>query len=180
MPAATVELTDIARRLVDRGARGRTEATVQSDVRLVLLAAQLNLTEHDVLDVHLEAQVGDRRRIDIEMGRCVIEVKKDLRVSSVLEDAAEQLAGYVAERTAQDGHRYTGIVTRRIVGWQASRSLKTDLALHALEQAIWNQPTTPERDTSSLSTPVGTQSSGAGVTAGWRSQPSRSGWRRLG
>ena len=29
--------------------------------------------------------------------------------------------------------------SRRIVGWQASRSLRTDLALHALEQAIWEQ-----------------------------------------
>ena len=29
--------------------------------------------------------------------------------------------------------------SRRIVGWQASRSLKTDLALHALEQAIWDR-----------------------------------------
>ena len=26
-----------------------------------------------------------------------------------------------------------------IVGWQASRSLRTDLALHALEQAIWSR-----------------------------------------
>ena len=29
--------------------------------------------------------------------------------------------------------------SRRIVGWQASRSLRTDLALHALEQAIWER-----------------------------------------
>jgi putative transposase len=27
-----------------------------------------------------------------------------------------------------------------IVCWQASRSLRTDLALHALEQAIWTRP----------------------------------------
>ncbi len=31
----------------------------------------------------------------------------------------------------------TDVFSRRIVGWQASRSLKTDLALDALEQAIW-------------------------------------------
>jgi len=30
----------------------------------------------------------------------------------------------------------TDVLSRRIVGWQASQSLKTDLALHALEQAI--------------------------------------------
>jgi len=29
------------------------------------------------------------------------------------------------------------VYSRRIVGWQASRSLRTDLALNALEQALW-------------------------------------------
>jgi putative transposase len=41
------------------------------------------------------------------------------------------------------GFVYVSFVTdafsRRIVGWQASRSLKTDLALNALEQAIWER-----------------------------------------
>ena len=33
----------------------------------------------------------------------------------------------------------TDVYSRRIVGWQASRSLKTDLALDALEQAVWDR-----------------------------------------
>jgi len=33
----------------------------------------------------------------------------------------------------------TDVFSRRIEGWQASRSLKTDLALDALEQAIWSR-----------------------------------------
>jgi putative transposase len=33
----------------------------------------------------------------------------------------------------------TDVYSRRIVGWQASRSLKTDLALDALEQAVWER-----------------------------------------
>lgn len=41
------------------------------------------------------------------------------------------------------GFVYVSFVTdafsRRIVGWQASRSLRTDLALNALEQAIWER-----------------------------------------
>jgi putative transposase len=41
------------------------------------------------------------------------------------------------------GFVYVAFVTdaysRMIVGWQASRSLRTDLALHALEQAIWTR-----------------------------------------
>ena len=38
----------------------------------------------------------------------------------------------------------TYVFSRRIVGWQASRSLKTDLALHALEHAIWERTRTGE------------------------------------
>ena len=63
-----IDLRELAGRLARRR-RGRTEATVQADVRMLLLASGLNLTEGDVLDVELEAQLGDRRRIDIEMGR---------------------------------------------------------------------------------------------------------------
>ena len=33
----------------------------------------------------------------------------------------------------------TDVYSRRIVGWQASRSLRTDLALDALEQGIWSR-----------------------------------------
>ena len=34
----------------------------------------------------------------------------------------------------------TDVYSRMIVGWQASRSLRSDLALDALEQAIWLAP----------------------------------------
>jgi len=33
----------------------------------------------------------------------------------------------------------TNVFSRRIVGWQALRSLRIDLALHALQQAIWDR-----------------------------------------
>ena len=33
----------------------------------------------------------------------------------------------------------TDAYSRRIVGWQASRSLRSDLALQAMEQAIWER-----------------------------------------
>jgi len=53
---------------------------------------------------------------------------------------------WVADLTcvkAWSGFVYVAFVTdvylRRIVGWQASRSLKTDLALHALEKANWER-----------------------------------------
>lgn len=85
----------------------RTEADLQAEVRQLLLMAPLDLTD----DVLLEPQVGDRRRIDVEIGSTVIEVKKDLRVGNVRSEAVTQLQGYVAKRQATFGRRYVGILT---------------------------------------------------------------------
>ena len=96
-------------RLVNRD-RVHSEATVQSDIRLLLLTGGLGLEDHD-LDVDLETQVPGRRRIDIEVGFTVIEVKKDLRKAAVVRDAVKQLAGYIASRSEATGQRYVGILT---------------------------------------------------------------------
>jgi hypothetical protein len=84
---------------------------VQSDVRLLLLAAPLDLGDEDLDLIELESPVGLRRRIDVEAGFSVIEVKRDLRAGSVREEAIAQLAGYVADRTAALGQRYIGLLT---------------------------------------------------------------------
>ena len=96
-------------RLTNRD-RVHSEASVQSDIRYLLLSGDLGLAEHD-LDVELEAPVPGGRRIDVEVGFTVIEVKKDLRSAAVVEAAKEQLAGYVASRSHQTGQRYVGILT---------------------------------------------------------------------
>lgn len=88
----------------------RSEATLQADVRQLLLDGGLNLDEND-LTVDLEAQVGDGRRIDIEVGFTAIETKKDLRSAAILKDAVKQLSGYVQARTEQVSQRYVGILT---------------------------------------------------------------------
>ncbi|MXZ99044.1 MAG: hypothetical protein F4076_12455 [Acidimicrobiaceae bacterium] len=85
-----IDLRELAERLANRSLKGRSEATVQSDVRMLLLAAGLNLTEGDVLDVKLESPLADRRRIDIEMGRTVIEVKRNLAPQGSLKDLCER------------------------------------------------------------------------------------------
>lgn len=102
-------LQDLVDRLADRD-RVRAEAVVQADIRQLLLAGGLGLAEHD-LDVDLETPVPGRRRIDVEVGFTVIEVKKDLRSAAVVRDAIKQLAGYVASRSEQTGQRYVGILT---------------------------------------------------------------------
>ncbi|MFD1722405.1 N-6 DNA methylase [Amnibacterium endophyticum] len=110
MSTVIVDLAEVAARLSARSGT-RAEANVQSDLRMLLLSAGLNLREGDLEDVVLEAPVGKRRRIDVEVGATVFEVKKDLRTGNVRDDAVEQLAGYVRDRVAQTGARYVGVLT---------------------------------------------------------------------
>ena len=70
-------------RLVNKAGGVRSEATIQSDVRMLLLDPELGLDDDD-LEVHLEAQVGPGRRIDVEIGCTVIEVKKSLASPSTI------------------------------------------------------------------------------------------------
>lgn len=78
---------------------------------MLLLEAPLNLTELGVETVDLETPAGLRRRIDVEAGFTVIEVKRDLRVGKVREEAIDQLAGYVMQRSSTLGQRYVGVLT---------------------------------------------------------------------
>ena len=64
----------------------------------------LELDEGDLV-VNLEAQVGDRRRIDVETGSTVVEVKRDLRKGKVRTEELDQLGGYVEKRVSDTGRR---------------------------------------------------------------------------
>ncbi len=97
-------------RLADRDSP-RTEAEIQADVRSFILTAPFSLHEEDVRIVALESPVGIKRRIDVEVGSTVIEVKRDLRKGKVREDAVDQLAGYVQTRADETGLRYAGVIT---------------------------------------------------------------------
>lgn len=87
----------------------RPEATTQADIYALLTEADIGLGTDEVAT--MEAQVGDgtRRRIDVEIGQCVIEVKKNLHAAD-LASAEEQLGGYVKQRSEALG-RYVGILT---------------------------------------------------------------------
>lgn len=99
----------IIRRLASRKPM-RPEATTQADIYMLLTTAALGLDTDDVVTMESQLADGTRRRIDIEAGHVVIEVKKDLRAGD-LTDAEKQLAGYVAQRTKELGGRYVGILT---------------------------------------------------------------------
>jgi SAM-dependent methyltransferase len=102
-------LKPLLARIADRGA-ARSEATLQADIRQLLLAADFGLFDHE-LDVDLEAPAGHGRRIDIQVGFTVIEVKKRLQPGRALHEAERQLAGYVSSRSQETGQRYVGILT---------------------------------------------------------------------
>ncbi len=97
-------------RLINKSDAVRSEATIQSDVRMVLMDPELGLAEQD-LDVDLETPAGHGRRIDVEVGCTVIEVKRSLAAPAALAAARQQLAGYVTTRSSEMGQRYVGILT---------------------------------------------------------------------
>lgn len=97
-------------RLVNATGALRSEATIQADVRMVLLDPHLGLAE-DKLEVQLEAPVGQGKRIDVEVGCTVIEVKRSLATPAAITTATTQLCGYVTTRAAEIAQRYVGILT---------------------------------------------------------------------
>ncbi|NYF59354.1 class I SAM-dependent methyltransferase [Micromonospora purpureochromogenes] len=102
-------LQPLLARIADRRA-ARTEATLQADIRQLLLAGDFGLFDSH-LDVDLEAPVGGGRRIDIEVGYTIIEVKRRLQTGRPLLEAERQLGGYVRSRSLESGQRYVGILT---------------------------------------------------------------------
>lgn len=113
--SAAVGSVDLSRLVAGMAERDqpRSEANVQSDLHTLLLAAPLSLHDQDLEDqvITLEKQAGERRRIDVEVGQCVFEVKRDLRVGKVRAEAREQLTDYVVARTTQTRQRYVGVLT---------------------------------------------------------------------
>ena len=110
MPLPASDLRELVTRLADRKA-GRTEANVQSDLHMLLAAGPLDLGDDKVQDIVLESPAGQRRRIDVETGFTVFEVKRDLRTGKVRQDAVLQLTGYVASRAEAMQQRYVGVLT---------------------------------------------------------------------
>jgi hypothetical protein len=103
-----IDLADLCRDIAKRGPN-RNEATLQADIR-TLLKHGVKLPDNQVVSIEDQTNDGTRRRIDVAVGRTVIELKKDLRAPAALA-ALEQLAGYVKTRSSQFGDRYVGVLT---------------------------------------------------------------------
>jgi hypothetical protein len=115
----------------------RSEADIQTDVSLLLTLADLGLDEDDVVKREVPTADGTRRRIDVEVGHCVIELKKDLRTGNVLGDAETQLAGYVESQQNRLGSRYVGILTDGTT-WRLYR-LNDENALQLVDELVLDE-----------------------------------------
>jgi hypothetical protein len=116
---------DAVTRLVSRDAT-RTESDLQADIYALLVHGGLSLRADQVARLEVQLADGSRRRIDVEIGHCVIEVKKDLRITGVLESARAQLATYVAAQSEKLESRYVGILTDG-TSWHLYRLVATEL-----------------------------------------------------
>lgn len=107
---ATVDVVAVLERIRRRDP-GRPEAQLQAEIYQLLTMGALDLVEGDVAKLEVQTGDGTRRRLDVQIGHCCIEVKKDLRVGNVLQEARDQLAGYVQQQSARYGQRYVGMLT---------------------------------------------------------------------
>ncbi|MCR8670107.1 N-6 DNA methylase [Agrococcus sp. HG114] len=89
----------------------RTEADVQQNLGAFLTLAPLGLADNQVSKVEVPTGDGTRRRIDVEYGRLIIEVKKDLTVANAVTKAEPQLRGYLEVKRDATGDEYAGIIT---------------------------------------------------------------------
>lgn len=117
----------------------RPEAQLQADIYGLLTAGVLQLKGDEVARLEVQTGDGTRRRLDIEVGTCCIEVKKDLRPGNVLEAARNQLAGYVQTQAATFGTRYVGIITDG-VSWHLYRLVDGILQPVSLLTAAATEP----------------------------------------
>ena len=107
--------SDLVVRLSQQAPAVRTEADIQSDIKMLLLSAPdlLPSDGSSSKSLQLEEQLGDgsRRRIDIALGATVIEVKKTLTTEVEASDYINQLRGYVETRMEQTKSRYNGVLS---------------------------------------------------------------------
>lgn len=119
----------------------RPEATTQGDIYALLTQADIGLGTDEVAKMEAPVGNGTRKRIDVEIGQCVIEVKKNLHAAD-LEAAEQQLAGYVSQRTEAFG-RYVGILTDGRE-WRLYHLLDGGLELVSIHTLSAQNPNTDE------------------------------------
>jgi SAM-dependent methyltransferase len=109
--AATVNRLrrDVARRLVDRY-HNRQQSMAHADIQQLLLIGGLGLAPSD-LGEDRTTSPSEHSQIIVETARTVFEVRRDLRVPSILKAAEHQLKSSLDDYRHQTNERYAGIIT---------------------------------------------------------------------
>lgn len=103
-------LRDLHDRFVERRP-ARTESDIQAGVSAFLLLSPFGLQSSEILKLEEQVNDGTRRRIDISIGKLIIEVKKDLSHTKTLNDGFAQLGGYLETRGQQENFLFAGVLT---------------------------------------------------------------------
>lgn len=135
---ATQDVVDVLER-IRRREPARPEAQLQAEIYQLLTMGALDLDQDQVAQLEVPTVDGTRRRLDVQVGHCCIEVKKDLRVGNVLVAAREQLAGYVRQQAQTFGTRYVGILTDGAM-WHLHRLDDDELVEVAVLDAARSDP----------------------------------------
>ncbi|WP_099299332.1 N-6 DNA methylase [Corynebacterium dentalis] len=121
--------SDLIQRLTQQDSAGRTEADIQSDIKMLLLSAPNLIPSGEqastVLKLEDQLADGSKRRIDIALGATVIEVKRRLITQAEANEYIVQLQGYVETRMMQTGSRYNGILSDGRNWWLFEQDPKT-------------------------------------------------------
>ncbi len=103
-------LLDLHNRFVERRP-SRTESDIQAGISAFLLLSPLGLEANEVVKLEEQVKDGTRRRIDISIGKLIIEVKKDLSSNKIRRDGLDQLGGYLETRSEQENFLFAGVLT---------------------------------------------------------------------
>jgi hypothetical protein len=118
LDASLGEQLSLLRNLVDRD-RPRTETAIRSDLARFILASNLGIYENDI-GAKIGDGVYDLRRLDIETGSMIIDVRSDLRQSGIARAAEKQLADHLATLFQCNDRRYIAVLTDG-VEWRVYR-----------------------------------------------------------
>lgn len=97
------------RKLADRD-HPRNEAAIRSNLVQFLLLSNLGIREQDI-SAQTDSGVYDLRRLHIEAGSVIIDVRSDLRRSGIVHAAELQLDSHLAALSRSNDRRYIGILT---------------------------------------------------------------------
>lgn len=118
---------------------------MQFAIAAFLTTAPLGLAESHVARTEVQTSDGTGHRIDIALGRVLIEVKRDLSAAHRLAPAEAQVGGYMRSLSQRDGFEYAGIITDGVLWFLYALSAEGVRQLDSFELKLQADPEAVER-----------------------------------